>query len=319
MILTVTMNPSIDYLYNINHLKLGRVNKTSNPTSNIGGKGINAGRAAALMGSDVILTGFLFGNNGFLIKQMLEKENLFTLDFLENKEQNNRNALTIMHDNHTHTEIVEQGPTINNEQKKIILNKIYSILKNNSTISTICISGSVNTKDSSFYKDLMINLNKNYPDKKVLLDISEEQLINVLSDKESLPFFIKPNKHEFSDLIKKDINTKQDIIKELHENSLFKNIPVVLVSCGKDGAVVKYEQEIFDVHIPKIDVINPTGAGDSTVGLFAYSIENDFSIHDSIKYAMAGGISNTLNENVGQVSKMVVYDLISQIKIKKIE
>lgn len=316
MILTVTLNPSIDYLYTTTTLKLGHTNKMSNPTSNIGGKGINAGRAAALMGSDVILTGFLAGNNGETIEDVLFKENLFSLDFITLPNTNNRQAISIMHDDSIHTEITEEGPLVDIYEQKKIIEKITKIIEKNNEINVLCISGSVNTTNEFFYHKIINTIQKKIPDLKIILDISGNQLKNVLTDKSLYPFMIKPNIHEFNDLTNNKFKQKEDIITYLKLNPTFNNINLILVSCGADGAVVKYQNDIYDVSIPKIDVVNPTGAGDSTVGGFATSLENNLPIIDCIKYAMACGISNTQNSDVGLIKKEDVEKLIKLIKVE---
>ena len=44
MILTITLNPSMDHNYLVSSLNLDQVNRVENPHTSIGGKGINAGR-----------------------------------------------------------------------------------------------------------------------------------------------------------------------------------------------------------------------------------------------------------------------------------
>ncbi|MCZ4369035.1 hypothetical protein O3Q50_01685 [Enterococcus lactis] len=81
MILTITMNPSIDSIYFTKHFELGTMTRFASPVRYVGGKRINCGRASALLGSSVILTGFLGGYFGGMIQDMLQNENLFDLHF----------------------------------------------------------------------------------------------------------------------------------------------------------------------------------------------------------------------------------------------
>ena len=79
MIITVTMNPSLDHAYFIDHFSPGIVNRFQTPRKSIGGKGINAGRAASLSGAKVIISGFLGGDLGQIVGRDLKDENLFFL------------------------------------------------------------------------------------------------------------------------------------------------------------------------------------------------------------------------------------------------
>lgn len=317
MILTLTMNPSIDYLYSTQHFELGHTNKMNNATSSIGGKGINAGRAAATMDSTVILTGILCGSSGKIIKEKLYNENKFILDFIEKDEQNNRNAISIVHDDNTHTEITEKGPIINETDKILITNKIINILNTND-INIICISGSVNSNNDNFYSDIIESIQKKFPDLKIILDISGKQLTNVLNNKKIKIYMNKPNIHEFNEINNFKCKNKNDVLNTIKNENLFNNIKISIISCGSEGAIVKHENNIYDISIPKIQVVNPTGAGDSSIGGFASSIEKNNNIIAAIKYSMACGISNTKNKEVGKIDKKDVENLSNEIKIKKI-
>ena len=74
MIVTVTMNPSIDISYLLDHLKLDTVNRTSQVTKTPGGKGLNVTRVIHDLGGDVIATGVLGGFHGAFIANELKKQ-----------------------------------------------------------------------------------------------------------------------------------------------------------------------------------------------------------------------------------------------------
>lgn len=44
MILTVTLNPSVDIRYNLEHFELDAVNRVNNVSKTAGGKGLNVSR-----------------------------------------------------------------------------------------------------------------------------------------------------------------------------------------------------------------------------------------------------------------------------------
>ena len=56
MILTVTMNPSIDTAYHIDHLVIDDVNRVV-PEKTAGGKGLNVSRVLVQLGDEVLATG----------------------------------------------------------------------------------------------------------------------------------------------------------------------------------------------------------------------------------------------------------------------
>ncbi len=66
-------------------------------------------------------------------------------------------------------------------------------------------------------------------------------------------------------------------LKEVLQDSLFDGIEWI-VSLGANGAFAKHGDVFYKVDIPKIDVVNPVGSGDSTVAGIAsglYHHESD--------------------------------------------
>lgn len=73
MIVTVTMNPSIDISYPLEKLKLDTVNRTDQVSKTAGGKGLNVTRVIHDLKGDVLATGVLGGFHGAYIAEELKK------------------------------------------------------------------------------------------------------------------------------------------------------------------------------------------------------------------------------------------------------
>lgn len=306
----------MDYSYITKKLILGKVNRVENPHISIGGKGINAGRVASMSGEDVILTGVLGGENGQAILNTLINENRYQLEFKQIP-GNSRNAVTIMHDSNTHTELVEKGIYISKEIESQFYDHLTNLLLSN-PIDVICISGSANSDNEDFYCDLLNFLRSKLSDEfPILMDISGTQLVNILKNKKCKPSFIKPNTHELSEILNDVFETTESIIAALKQR-LFNGIDLVMISRGSNGAIVKYQKQLYEVTIPKIETINTTGSGDATVGGMAYALSQGYSINDSIKYSMACGMSNAKIETNGIIDLSTVNSLLDQIKVKKV-
>ena len=129
----------------------------------------------------------------------------------------------------------------------------------------------------------------------------------------------KPNIHEFNEINNFTCKNKEDVLNIIKNKKLFSNIELSIISCGSEGAIIKHKNNIYDISIPKIKVINPTGAGDSSIGGFASSIEKNNDIITAIKYSMACGISNTKNKEVGKIDKTDVEELSKKIQVNKIQ
>lgn len=317
MFYTVTLNPSIDNIYLEKEFKLGKHNRVDNPHRNVGGKGINVGRVLLEFGEDVLIGGLLGYLNSDMIKKLLVAEGFENISFI-GIDGFTRNAITIMHDNGVHTEIVEKGIELSKDNVNEILSSIiYNVqtLPEKYAVKYINLSGSANGSED-IYTYLLRQIER-ILDVDVLLDISGKQLEHVLNNSEKV-FFIKPNTHEIADLLNLENHDKETIIKELN-NPLLDNVEHLLVSCGSNGALYRYNGEIYDIEIPKVKVVNTTGSGDSTVGGFTYGLDKGYDTEKLLKFAMACGISNAMNVGTGHVDVKQVYDLADEVKVTKLD
>lgn len=314
MILTITLNPSLDYIYFIKSLKLNGLNKVAAPTKSIGGKGINTSRTSSILGADVIATGFLGGETGKTVAKILEEET-FKREFLPIEDET-RNAITVMHDGNKHTEIVEVGVHVTAKKETEIIQKVLQLCQDYPTIRVICFGGSANTTNHAIYENILLSLKQTaLRDVKVLADISGTFLAHTIQS-DVLPYFIKPNMQEFSQLIGQSLTTKQQVATALQEKPF--HIPLIMVSCGEEGAVVAYQNNCYDLTVPTIELVNPTGSGDATVGGIAYALDNDFPLEDALKLGMACGVSNALHEKTGFITIEEINQLLPQITIKQL-
>ena len=138
MILTVTLNPSIDISYPLEELKLDTVNRVLEVSKTAGGKGLNVTRVLAESGETVGATGFVGGTNGQFIKTHLPRDvQSFFYDILGDT----RNCIAILHEGNQ-TEILEAGPEIIRTEALGFLHHFKLLMP---TADVIAISGSLPT------------------------------------------------------------------------------------------------------------------------------------------------------------------------------
>ena len=85
MIYTVTFNPCLDYVVQVENLKLGAVNRVSRETVMAGGKGINVSIVLKNLGHESRALGFLAGFTGAEIARQLEERGV-ACDFIQVQE-----------------------------------------------------------------------------------------------------------------------------------------------------------------------------------------------------------------------------------------
>ena len=91
MIYTVTLNPSIDYIVEVEQFKVNQLNRTKRDTKFPGGKGINVSRVLKRINVDSVALGYLGGFTGSFIRDFLQNEQIQT-DFIEVSEDTRINV-----------------------------------------------------------------------------------------------------------------------------------------------------------------------------------------------------------------------------------
>lgn len=314
MILTVTMNPAIDISYSVKKLNNNQANRVEKEMKTAGGKGLNVARVVSLLGEKVETTGLIGGILGEFIEKKLKKEKINN-KFLRTFEES-RICIAILHDDFQQTEILENGPKYNQDIEEQFLSYFDKLLSKQK-YDVVTVSGSLPQGISTNVYSKMMAIAKA---RKVipLLDTSGLVLKESISIKENLPYLIKPNLEELAELVNKpEINDDKEIISALKE-SIFSNLPVVIVTLGGRGAIAKSGESIYKITIPKIDAINPVGSGDATIAGFAVGLTRDESFENWLKLGMASGMLNALEEKTGFINKLNIEKLMSEIEVNKL-
>ena len=309
MIVTVTLNPAVDISYPLKRLDINAANRVQEVSKTAGGKGLNVARVLSQLGEAACASGFLGGSLGDFIRSEIKKQGIAD-EFVEIGGET-RNCIAILHEGNQ-TEILEAGPEISAEEEKRFLTEYKRFIQE---ASVITLNGSLPAGlDASFYSQL-IALAKQ-AGKPVLLDTGGAVTRDILSGADK-PFLIKPNKAEFAELIGTESVTKEEVIQAL-DDPIFSGIEWVLVTLGESGAVVKRSDSLYETSIPKVEVVNPVGSGDSVIAGFALAHKRGYSTERAISFAMTMGILNAMEETTGSVQVDRIEEIEGQVLVEKI-
>lgn len=309
MLLTITMNPSVDIAYQLEDLELDTVNRVHDVVKTPGGKGLNVTRVLTEIGEPVMATGCIGGSLGqFLLNHLDDKvEKVFFQIAGET-----RNCIAILHSGQQ-TEILEAGPRLTEAEGQAFLQHFETLLDK---VSVIAISGSLPAGlQTDYYVQLLALAEK--AGKPVVLDCSGQALATVLKS-EHKPQVIKPNNEELSQLLNKEVGKDMEQLREVLTDPLFDGIDWVLVSLGAAGSFAKHGDTFYRVTIPKIEVVNPVGSGDSTVAGIASALYHEESDQALLKKAMVLGMLNAQETVTGHVNMANYDNLYQQIKVEEV-
>lgn len=308
MILTITMNPSIDVSYPLTEFSLDAVNRVKNVKKTVGGKGLNVTRILKQLDAEVMASGLIGGGLGEEIKERLTQDNILH-EFLSIKSET-RNCIAILHEGQQ-TEILESGPIVSTQEASDFLNHLGKLAVK---ADVICFSGSLPQGLPIDFYQQMIQVCRPKP---VMLDCSGEALMTVLKG-ESKPYLIKPNIQELAELLDQPITTDVKKLKVALSDPLFAGIDWVVVSMGRKGAFAKHSNRFYHVMIPSIKAVNPVGSGDAMLAGLAVAIEKEKSVDVVLKQGNALGILNAQEETTGYIELVNYHTLIKQIQIKEV-
>ena len=310
MISTVTLNASIDKAYQLAcPLVDGTVMRVETCIDNAGGKGLNAARAVATCGEQVIATGFVGGNNGRLLCELLDADGI-EHDFVH-VESETRCCVNVLEPNGRSTEFLEPGRPVGSEEVARMCEKIAEVAER---ADVVTFNGSVPAgAGMNIYRELVSVVRA--AGKPAILDTSGTLLVNSL---EARPTMIKPNTDEIQAILGRKPESIDEIVaaaREVHEKC---GIERVVVSLGGDGSVMACEEGVFRGRAPKIDVVNPVGSGDTMVGAFAVAIARGMSVEEQLAYAMSCASANCLSASTGHFDMEVANELRSRTSVERV-
>lgn len=285
-IVTLTLSPCIDKSTSVAKFIPEKKLKCAAAKYEPGGGGINVSRSLSKFGSDSTAIYVSGGHTGKFLDELIAHENIssFPVVSMLNTREN-----FIVFENATHLQFRFGMPT--NPVKKSEWKHIIKFLASLGEIDYLVISGSINPGiDDEFFTEL----NRIIKQKKcrVIADTAGKPLLKIIAGG---AFLIKPNQNEYAQLygqteltIEKMKETSMDLIQQgLVENCI--------VSLGERGALLVTKDKAVLYTPPQIEVKSTVGAGDSMIAGIIFSLVNNKTIYDSVKYGVSCGTATTLN------------------------
>ncbi|MCH7322931.1 1-phosphofructokinase [Solibacillus sp. MA9] len=310
MITTVTLNAAIDQVYEMNSFVMGQTNRVMQKFQQGGGKGINVARVIKALDGDVLIGGFIGGLNGEKIKASLQEQRLPT-SFIQ-IEGESRICLTVTdYQTKEMTELLEEGPTIQPHEWKKMLRWVEVQAESS---EYLVLSGSLPKGLPPNAYATIIHLLKQ-KGVRVTLDTSGEALKQGI---EAIPFAIKPNEDEISQLIGKPVEKQEDLI-QAGEKLRDLGIEHVCFSLGEKGALFINSTGIYQVNAPKINVVNTVGSGDAFLAGLIYKLSQGASDEEAYRWAVACGSVNAGEKEIAKVQKESVESLLKELQITNVK
>lgn len=302
MIYTVTLNPSLDYIVEMDQVMVGELNRTKNESKFPGGKGINVSQVLKRLDVDSIALGFLGGFTGDYIEAFLHSLKINT-DFVRVNEDTRINVKLKAKQE---TEINAKGPSISKEDFEALKEKIRKLTSGD----TLVLAGSIPASMPLTTYEELVNI-CNQKGARFIVDAEGDLLKKILPFK---PFLIKPNHHELGELFDTVIETSDEVIPYGRE-LVKKGAQNVIISLAGKGAVLINQDITLIATVPKGKVKSSVGAGDSMVAGFLAVFEKTKNIEEAFRFSVAAGSATAFS--IGLCTRERVESLLSQVTLVK--
>jgi len=308
-IVTITLSPCIDKSTTVDKFIPEKKLKCSYPILEAGGGGINVSRALKNFDTHSTCIYISGGYTGKILNSLVHHERIDAVPIPSNLFTREN---FIVFENQTHLQF-RFGMPVNavsdGEWKQVMAN-----LKKGPS-KFIVLSGSISPKISTqFFKLLSTHIKKTGA--KFVVDTAGVPLKHILK---TGAYLIKPNQNEFSGLF----GTKQLNVKEIvsRANKMIKEgkIENILVSLGKDGAVLINKESATQFIPPKLKVKSTVGAGDSMVAGIVYLLDKGKVIEEAVKFGIACGSATSINSGMQLCTLAGAKKLLSSVKVKKLK
>jgi len=309
MILTVTLNPSVDRAIYLDTLKLHDTNRVVKTATDAGGKGINLSRVADELGGNTMAIGLLGGGPGAFVRSVLDRERV-PHDFVEIAGETRVNFSVEDESDAPPTTFNERGPTILASEWDALLAKCRAYAP---TTGWACLGGSI---PPGLDPDAYRTLGRIFKGAgcSLMIDADGEPMKLGL---DARPDLIKPNSKEASRLLDRPVESDNEAVtaaRDLHAMG----IPTVLLSRGADGAIMANAEGVWFGSSPTVDAHSTIGSGDSLLGAFLWAIRSGFSPEAALQWGMAAGAATALTDGSEIARQAVIERLLPMAKVERV-
>lgn len=269
-VVAVALNPALDHTLEVDHLRVGEVNRALHMQVDVGGKGINVASCLADFGVCSAVTGQIGRDNATQFETLFIAKGIDNQCFYHDGLTRINTKLVDLASGNT-TDINMPGPTLEPDAIEALFERLLArigglVSKGNWVVA----SGSLPPQwPADTYARLITHVHS--LGAHVLLDASGAALAEGTG---AAPDIIKPNRAELCELIGHPLTDTASVVAAARELLARPNAPgTVIVSMGGEGALFVTRQEALLAHPIPTELISTVGAGDAMVaGIVAAQI-----------------------------------------------
>jgi tagatose 6-phosphate kinase len=257
----------------------GEVMRVEDATAYAGGKALNVARNLRRLGESVRVVGFLGGTVRSFIEGWCAEAGVDATWVTTAGES--RTCVTLVdREAGTQSVVNEPGPQVTGAEVKALLSMLQEHVQSG---DYLCVSGSAppGVTDETYGEIVRAMRDRGV---RVLVDATVGPLRAAL---QALPWAVAPNESELRMTM---MESGEDMAEPARE--LGKDIPVVIVTLGREGCMLATDGLVWRVQAPHIKEVNAVGSGDAFVAGFLAGVQRGMCTVDAVKLGTACGASN---------------------------
>ena len=307
MILTVTINPSVDRNVQVDRLVFEDRAYILARSDSAGGRGMNASRVLDSFGAKTLAIVTSGGASGERLEKLAAKSG-FPVKVVPIHNESRVN-LTITDKQGLALRLNERGPLITPEEltrvEKAVANRLESA-------SWLMLCGSIPPGVSSDFYTKLIGMARERK-VKTMLDTDGDALLHGI---EAGPSIVSPNQPEAERLLNRALITRVQFLEAAARIKAM-GADAVMLSLGGRGVVAVNENQLLEVIPPRIDAVSPLGAGDALAAAYVWASTKKKDFADCVRWAVAAGTASAKLAGLEFASLEQTKEVYKAVEVRK--
>lgn len=307
----VGVNPAIDRLQIVDRFEAGQVNRANEVVSSAGGKSFIVARTLRRRGAPVALYGFLGGPAAKLAADECDE---LGIEDRHTRIAGDTRITPVVIDQATGrtTVINEPGPVISQQEREQFNARLEADLPGYTLV--VCTGSLPRGISDDLYADLAQRAAA--VGALACIDASGTALKLALAAE---PWLIKCNDAELSDANAISGGASEETLLEAMAQQIARGIAIMIVTRGSAPTIVATADGAWRVSVPRIEVVNATGSGDTFFGCLIAAIAAGSSLADALRDATAGGVINAGQMKAGLQESATLEPYRSSVRFERID
>ncbi|MBS1856660.1 MAG: 1-phosphofructokinase family hexose kinase [Acidobacteria bacterium] len=308
MIVTLTINPTIDRVYSVDRLAFEDRAYINSTYESPGGRGINASCVIHAFGGQTLALLISGGETGKRMEGLLRGCLPFEIVPVAREIRTN---LTITDRHGLTVNLNEKGPELSASEAGRVEAAVRGALGKASWL-LLCGSLPPGVPDT-FYGKLIAMARKRKV--RTMLHADGEALRHAI---EAKPTVVTPNQQEAERLLGRTLLTRTHYLEAARRIRAMGADSVVL-SLGSRGAVGAFAEGVWEALPPRIDAVCPIGAGDALTAAYVWSMERTPDPVDALRWGVACGTASARLPGMQFASLDQTREMYARVELRSAE